>query len=80
MKDRWMFSRNVQRQLRKSTMGWKLKVLWNDSTSTWTPLKDLKDSNPVDLAEFALSKGINKEPDFSWWTLHTLKKGMIPHP
>ena len=37
------------------------------------PLKDLKAINPIDLAEFAVSNNIEKEPDFKWWVKNTLK-------
>ena len=52
-------------QLRNSTTGWKIKVLWNESTSTWIVLKDLEKSNPVDVVEFAVARVISKEPDFA---------------
>ena len=73
-KDKYFYSRNYRRQLRKSTTGWKLKVLWNEGSSTWMPLKDLKESIPVDVAEFAVARGIDKAPAFVWWVTHTLKK------
>ena len=38
------------------------------------PLKDLKESNPVEAAEFAVARGIADEAAFAWWVPHTLKK------
>ena len=38
------------------------------------PLKDLKESNPVDTAEFAMARGIADEAAFAWWVPYTLKK------
>jgi len=37
-------------------------------------LKDLKDSNPVELAEYAVANLIVDEPAFKWWVPLTLKK------
>jgi hypothetical protein len=34
-------------QRRWTTKGWKLVVEWKDGTTTWVPLKELKDSNPI---------------------------------
>ena len=59
---------------RITSSGWKLEVEWKDGTSSWIPLKLLKESNPVELAEYAKSRGIDKEPAFAWWVNHVLKK------
>jgi len=37
-------------------------------------LKDLKESYPIQVAEYAVANGIDKEPAFKWWVLFTLKK------
>ena len=57
-----------------TTKGWKLLVEWADGTSSWIPLKDLKESNPLETAEFAERTGIIDEPAFAWWAKHVLKK------
>ena len=38
------------------------------------PLKDIKESNPIEVAEFAVAKGIDKEPAFAWWIPYTIRK------
>jgi hypothetical protein len=53
-------------QLKRTTKGWKLLVLWKDGTSTWVPLKDLKESNPVQIAEYAVGNKIASESAFNW--------------
>ena len=45
-----------------------------DGSSTWVPLKDLKVSNAVELAEYAVANNIADEPAFNWWVKNTLKK------
>jgi hypothetical protein len=37
--------------LRKTTQGWYFQVLWRDGTTSWEPLKNLRVSNPVEVAE-----------------------------
>ena len=34
----------------------------------------MKESNPVEVAEFAKAKGIDNEPSFAWWIPYTLRK------
>ena len=62
-----------KRHLRKTTVGWKVKVLWRDGTEQWIPLKDLEESNPIELAEYAKAQDIATEPAFRWWIPHVLK-------
>ena len=74
MIDKWLVTRTGQRRLRKTTKGWKLLVRWKDGTENWIKLCDLKESHPVDVAEFAKARGIDKEPAFAWWVPYTLRK------
>jgi hypothetical protein len=62
------------KSMRKTTKGWKLLVQWKNGSSSWTPLKDLKESNPVEVAEYAVANTIVLEPAFLWWVPFTLKK------
>jgi hypothetical protein len=53
--DMYVVTQRGQKKLRKSTAGWKLLVRWKDQTESWIHLKDLKESQPVETAEFAKS-------------------------
>ena len=55
-------------------MGWKLKCELSDGTCQWFDLKDLKQSNPVDVARYARKVGIDQEPAFKWWIPYNTKK------
>ena len=37
-------------------------------------MKDLKDSHPIELAEYAMANNLQHEPTFAWWVPYTLKK------
>eukprot|EP00970_Alexandrium_tamarense_P003116 scaffold471_cov109-Alexandrium_tamarense.AAC.4 len=37
-------------------------------------LSDLKESHPVQVAEYAVAQGIAHEPAFNWWVTHVLRK------
>ena len=72
--DGFVRSRNGNMVPKRTTRGWKLLVEWKDGAQDWVPLVDLKDSNPVELAEYAVANGIDREPAFYWWVPHVLRK------
>jgi hypothetical protein len=57
-----------------TTKGWDLKVRWQDGSYDWIPLSQLKESNPVQVAEYACSHNIHKEPAFNWWVPKVIRK------
>ena len=60
-------SKNGKKHNLGTTRGWDLQVEWRDGSTSWVPLKDSKESNPVEVAEHAASNLIDKEPAFVWW-------------
>jgi hypothetical protein len=65
---------DYQKRMRQTTQGWKLLIHWNDGSESWVPLKDMKESHPVEVAEFAKARSINNEPAFIWWCRYVLRK------
>ena len=49
-------------------------IQWKDGSSTWNQIKDVKESYPIQLAEYAVQNKISEEPAFAWWTKHVLKR------
>jgi hypothetical protein len=47
----------VQRR-RTTTTGWELLVIWKDGSSNWLPLKELKNSMPLQVAGYAIAAKI----------------------
>ena len=64
----------VHRRLRNTTNGWKLLVNCKNGSESWVTLKKLKESLPVDLAEYAKARVIVDEPVFAWWVPCTMRK------
>jgi hypothetical protein len=58
----------------KSTEGWKICLQWKDGSSSWHPMIDVKNSFPVQLADYALYNELQDKTGFSLWVKHTLKK------
>ena len=60
--------------LRRTTAGWDFCVQWRDGSTSWEKLSLLKETHPVQTAEYAVAQGIDHEPAFNWWVKKVLKK------
>ena len=59
---------------RETTKGWELLIEWKNGSTNWVSLKDIKESYPVQVTEFALATRISMETVFAWWVPFMLKK------
>jgi hypothetical protein len=50
--DKWI-QHGSNRQLRRTTQGWQLRVSWK--ASSWEHLRNLKELNPLQVAEYAVA-------------------------
>ena len=53
-------------KLPKTTRGWHINVEMADDSTHWVAMRDVKEANPVELAEYAVANGIDREPAFAW--------------
>jgi len=72
--DRFTVGFNGDVHPKKTTRGWDICIEWRDGLTSWLPLKDIKDTNPLELVQYTLANGIAKEPDFKWWVQEILKR------
>ena len=72
--DKFIITKKGNKRLRKSTVGWTIKVRWKDGTEDWVPLKIIKEHYPVQISEYSVANKIDSESAFCWWVPHTLKK------
>jgi hypothetical protein len=72
--DGFTTSHNGNRVPKKTTRGWQLLCQWKDGSSSWVPLVELKQSNPIELAEYAIANQIHEEPAFKWWISDVLRR------
>jgi hypothetical protein len=61
-------------QVRKTNKGWRLCVEWKDGPTSWERLAYLKESNPVEVDEYAVSKSLLDDPVFFLWVPYMLNK------
>jgi hypothetical protein len=69
-----MSKHGSNKKVSKTTKGWNLCVEWKDGTAIWERLADLKESNPVEAAEYSAAKSLLYTPAFLWWAQNVLKK------
>ena len=69
----YVMTRGGSKIPKKTTKGWKLLCTWKDGSSDWIELRHIKDSNPIELAEYAVANRIQEEPAFKWWVSDTLR-------
>jgi hypothetical protein len=70
----YVVTRRGQKRMKKTTQGWKLLIKWANGSESWIFLKDMKESHPVETAEFAKARSIADKPAFAWWVPDTLRK------
>ena len=59
---------------RQTTKGWEVLLQWKDGSTTWEPLKYMKESYLVQVSEYAIKIGISILPVFDWWIPFVIKK------
>jgi hypothetical protein len=74
MADKYLLTKTGTKQMHQMTQGWKFLVQWANGTRQWIDLKILKESNPVQVAEYVTSRNIADEPAFAWWVPYVLRK------
>ena len=48
----YVTSNNVQKKRKVTTKGWEIEVQWKDGMRSWVPMIDVKESHPIELAEY----------------------------
>lgn len=64
---------NGNRRRKLTTKGRKLCVKWKDGSTSWEALNNLKEMNPVEVAECAVGAKLVSEPAFAWWVPFNLR-------
>ena len=70
-------TKSGQRRNVRTTRGWEFYVRWRGGSGDWISLKDLKDSYPIDLAQYAIDNNLQTEAAFAWWVPYVQRKKRI---
>ena len=57
-----------------ATKGWQICVKWKYGSTTWERLADLKELYLIEVAEYAVTRGLEKEPAFAWLVTQIIAK------
>ena len=57
-----------------TTKGCDVNVSWMDGTTSWVPLKDIKESNPLEVTDYVARNNLMEHPVFVWWVPMTLRR------
>jgi hypothetical protein len=49
---------------KKTTKGWKILCQWKGGSTDWVDMRYVKDSNPIEMAKYAVANQIQEEPAF----------------
>ncbi len=63
----FIVSTNGNLHKKHTTQGWDICIEWCDGSTSWLPLRDVKEANPIELAEYAIANKIADKPAFHWW-------------
>ena len=64
---------NGHRVPKRMTKGHQLPLRFQGNETEWMDLQTVKDSNPVEAAEYAIANQLDKEPAFAWWVQDVLR-------
>jgi hypothetical protein len=62
----WSIAANGSHHMKRTTAGWEVCVKWKNGSTSWESLANIKNSYPIQLADYAVLNKINDEPAFAW--------------
>ena len=74
LEDAFIHINNGNKGRRETTKGWEVCIQWKDGSSTWNPVKDVKEAYTIQLSEYTVKNRIPEQPDFAWWIKYVPKK------
>ena len=58
-----------------TSKGWNFHVCSEHGETSYIALKDIKESNPIEVVEYVKLHKLHNEPAFAWWVNTALKNG-----
>ena len=73
-KEVFIISHNGNKTQKHTSRGWDVCIQCKDVSASWSTLKEVKDSYPVDLNDFSVENRVVSQQAFVWWVPKTLNK------
>ena len=70
----YITSKNGGTCKRQTTKGWEILLQCKYGSTTWYPLKDIKECYLIKLAEYSIQNGISSLPIFDWLVPFVIRK------
>jgi hypothetical protein len=64
--DPYCIGNNGRRTMKTTTAGWNFTVEWKDGSTSWLQLKEVKESNSIEAAQYAKENCLLEEPACQW--------------
>lgn len=58
---------NDREYMQRTTLSWFICCEWKDRSTSFEKLSDVKESQPLQIAKYAVAMGVDHEPGFNWW-------------
>ena len=65
---------NGRKVPKRTVIGQKILHKWKDKSTCWVPLNDVKESYPVQVAEYSVNNKLSEEPSFHWLVIHAFRE------
>ena len=72
--DAFVITKSGNKRRKNTTKGWEVCIQWKYGSTIRNKLKYIKDSYPLQMAEYAVENIISEEPAFAWRTKHVMNK------
>ena len=72
--EKYAITKSGQKRQRRSTVGWRILIQWNNGGKQWVTLRKMKETCPAQTAQYAVSSRLLYEPVFYWWAPYAFKK------
>ena len=63
--DAFVITKCGTKLIKNTTKGWEVCIQWKYVINTWNKIKDIKDSYPIKMAEYAVDNRISEDPTFT---------------
>lgn len=72
--DDFIVTNNGVKRRFQTSKGYHINILWKDCSKKWINMNYVKESFPIQFAEYSRENELSDEKEFKWWDPFTIKK------